>query len=124
MAYPVLQWQILAKDPDALARFYTGLFSWKVSADNSLGYRTVDTGSELGIQGGIWPSPPEGQSLVTLYVAVDEVAATVERAAALGARVIVPPQTLPDGDEMALILDPEGIPVGLFRAANRPGSSR
>ncbi len=29
----------------------------------------------------------------------------------------MPPQKLPDGDEMAIILDVEGIPVGLFKPA-------
>jgi hypothetical protein len=32
-------------------------------------------------------------------------------------KVIIPPQKLPDGDEMAVILDLEGIPVGLFKPA-------
>jgi len=31
----------------------------------------------------------------------------------------MPHQKLPDGDEMAVILDPEGIPVGLFRSSQR-----
>jgi hypothetical protein len=35
----------------------------------------------------------------------------------LGGKVIIPPQMLPDGDELAVILDVEGIPVGLFKPA-------
>jgi hypothetical protein len=31
--------------------------------------------------------------------------------------VVLPPQKLPEGDEMAVILDPEGIPVALTRRA-------
>ena len=31
--------------------------------------------------------------------------------------VLIPPQKLPDGDEMALILDPEGLSVGLMKPA-------
>ncbi|HVZ42159.1 MAG TPA: VOC family protein [Candidatus Kapabacteria bacterium] len=117
MGQPVMQWQMIARNPEAQCDFYSGLFGWKINADNALGYRTVDTGAARGINGGIWPAPPEGKALVSLYVEVDDVAAFVERAAAMGAGVIVPPQKLPDGDEMAVILDPEGIPVGLFTAA-------
>src|SRR6185295_20390029 len=64
MGDSVMRWQILAKDPDKAAEFYTRLFDWKVNDDNALGYRMIDTGSERGIQGGIWPSPPEGHSFV------------------------------------------------------------
>jgi predicted enzyme related to lactoylglutathione lyase len=75
----------------------------------------VDTGSERGINGGIWPSPPEGHALVSLYVEVDDVTAYVAKAAGLGAKTLIPPQKLPDGDEMALMLDPEGIAFGIFK---------
>lgn len=117
MGKPVMRWQILAKSPDKAAEFYTKLFDWNVNADNTLGYRMIDTGSEGGIQGGISPSPPEGHSFVQLYIEVEDVAGSVAKATAMGASVIVPPQKLPDGDELAIVLDPEGIPFAVFRAA-------
>lgn len=116
MGVPVMQFQILSKDPDKAERFYTQLFDWKVSRDNALGYRQIDTGSVRGIPGGIWPSPPEGHAFVQLFYGVDDVARYVARATELGCRIIVPPQKLPDGDELAIVLDPEGIPFGLMRA--------
>ena len=116
MGQPVLHWQILAKDPDKAAEFYKSLFGWRVNAANSLGYRMVDTNSE-GVNGGIWPAPPEGVGMVSLYVEVDDVSRHVARAIELGAKVIIPAQKLPDGDEMAVILDTEGIPFGLMRRA-------
>ena len=48
---------------------------------------------------------------------VDDVGAAVKRATTLGANVIIQPQVLPDGDEMAMLLDTEGIPFGVFRPA-------
>jgi len=80
-------------------------------------YRTIDTQSEDGVQGGVWPCPPEGHAMVVLYIAVDDVAAYVEKARQLGGSVIIPPQKLPEGDEMAVIHDPEGLAVGLFKPA-------
>jgi predicted enzyme related to lactoylglutathione lyase len=115
MGQPVMQWQILAKDPDKLAGFYHELFGWNVNTDNSLGYRMIDTGAAKGINGGIWPSQHEGPSSVSLYVEVDDVSKALEKAQNLGAHVVLPPQVLPDGDEMAIILDPEGITFGLFK---------
>jgi transcriptional regulator with XRE-family HTH domain len=33
----------------------------------------------------------------------------------LGGQVIVPPQVLPDGDEMAILVDPDGVPFGVMK---------
>jgi predicted enzyme related to lactoylglutathione lyase len=60
----------------------------------------VNTGSETGIQGGIWPAPPEGHGMVQLFVEVDDVKATAKQTTELGGNVIIQPQVLPDGDEM------------------------
>ena len=114
-----MRWQIIAKNPDRAAGFYCDLFGWTVSADNALGYRQFDTHSPAGIPGGLWPAPPDGHAMVQLFVAVDDVSATVAKAGALGVATIIPPQKLPDGDEMAVILDPEGLPLGLCRLKAR-----
>jgi hypothetical protein len=116
MSRPVTAFQILAKDPDRAAQFYSRLFGWAVRADNALGYRRLTTGAGRGIDGGIWPAPPEGRSGVQLFVEVDDLAAAIEQACSLGGGVIIPPQKLPDGDEMAVIVDPEGVSLGLVRA--------
>ncbi len=117
MGNPVMQWQILAKDPEKLGAFYTKMFDWRIDANNPLGYRMIDTGAGRGINGGMWPSPPEGHSFVQLFIEVDDVAKFVERAKQLGGSVIIPPQKLPGGDEMAIIHDPEHIPLGLYKPA-------
>src|SRR4051812_4801772 len=115
MGQPVMRWQIIAKDPERAADFYCKLFGWSVDANNALGYRQFDTQSPRGIPGGMWPAPKEGHAMVQLFVAVPDVAAAVAQAAQLGSQVIIPPQKLPDGDEMAVILDPENLPLGLCK---------
>ena len=118
MGRPVTQWQIITPNPERLAAFYSQLLDWEVNADNALGYRRADTGSERGIDGGFWPAPPEASSFVQLFVEVEGLADYVARATELGARVIVPPQQLPDGDELAILHDPAGIAFGLYQAAS------
>jgi predicted enzyme related to lactoylglutathione lyase len=118
MGRPVTQWQILSKDPEACASFYSQLFGWHVNSDNPLGYRRVDTGSDRGIGGGIWPAPPQAPSFVQLFVEVEDIAGEVERAKALGASVLIPPQRLPEGDQLAILRDPEGMSFGLMQTAS------
>jgi predicted enzyme related to lactoylglutathione lyase len=121
MGNPVLQWQILTKQPEKLEEFYTKLFGWKVSDDNALGYRRVDTSSEEGIHGGLWPiSEKEGHSMVQLFIRVGDVKAHAVTAQELGARILIPPQSLPDGDEVCIAMDPDGIPFGMFRGRQTP----
>ena len=114
MPNPVMQFQILSKNPDKSAAFYSKLFGWSINADNALGYRTIDTKSD-GIGGGIWPCPPEGHAFVQLFIHVTDMNKVVEQAKQLGGKVIIPPQKLPDGDELAILHDAEGIAFGVYR---------
>ena len=118
MANPVIQFQILSKEPDAAAGFYSRLFGWTVHADNPMGYRQIDTGSKDGIPGGIWPAPPQSPNFVQLFVKVDDVTASVKKAEELGAKLLIPPTTLPEGDEMAVLLDPQGISFAMMRQSS------
>jgi len=115
MSNPVMQFQILSTAPDDTARFYGSLFGWTVNADNPLGYREISTGSSEGIQGGIWPAPPQASGLVQLFVKVEDVKTCVRRAEEMGARLIIPPTTLPAGGELAVLHDPLGISFGVVK---------
>ncbi|MBV8369387.1 MAG: hypothetical protein JO036_10755 [Candidatus Eremiobacteraeota bacterium] len=115
---PVVHWQALVRDPGRAAGFYATCFGWNVDDRNALGYREV-AAAEGGIGGGLWPLA-EGSPLVQLFVEVPNVENALATAHTNGAQVIIPKQILPDGDEMAVILDPEGIAWGLMRRARQP----
>jgi len=115
MSNPVVEFQILSKSPDETAAFYAKLFGWTVDANNPLGYRRIATGSDGGIQGGIWPAPPQAMNFVQLFIEVGDVKTSADAASALGAKVIIPPATLPEGDEMAVLQDPHGMTFGIVR---------
>ena len=114
--HAVRQFQILARDPEATAAFYRRVFGWEIHQRNALGVRQISTGPE-GMAGAIWPTPPEGKPLVQLFIAAVDLEPTVARARELGAQVVVPPQALPEGDALAILVDPEGRPFGVYRPA-------
>ena len=116
MGSPVMQFQILSKAPEETAQFYASLFGWKIDANNPMGYRQIDTGSKEGIQGGIWPAPPQSSNFVQLFMKVDDVGAAVKQAERLGAKVLIPPTVLPGGDEMAVLHDPQGMSFAVWRS--------
>jgi predicted enzyme related to lactoylglutathione lyase len=109
-----MRWQIISPESDQLAKFYCSLFGWEANRDNMLNYQAITTGSEQGIDGGIWPAPPSAPTFVQLFVEVADCAAYVESARALGATVVMPPQALPDGDVMAILQDPAGMSFGIM----------
>lgn len=117
MGNPVTHFQILTPDPERAAAFYTQLCGWTVDDANPLRYRRLLTGAQRGIEGGIWPAPPDATSFVQLHIEVADVAASVARAQELGAAVLVPVQTLPQGERMAVLRDPLGVSFVLHSPA-------
>lgn len=112
MSAPVVRWQIVSPDPERAAAFYSKAFGWAISRHNGLGYREVRTAAS-GIDGGIWPASPGQPSMVQLFLAVPDLDLAIANAVAEGASVIVPKTVLPDGDAMAILLDPTGQSVGI-----------
>jgi predicted enzyme related to lactoylglutathione lyase len=121
MPNPVIRWQIVSPEPDVAARFYQQLFGWDLPTANAMGYRELKTGAipAAPVDGGIWPAPPGQGPFVQLFIEVADVDASATKAQSLGAKVIVPTSILPDGDTMAVLTDPTGLPFGICRIKAR-----
>ena len=113
MGDPVTQWQIITTEPEKHAAFYAGVFGWRIRSDNPLGYRMADTGSGRGIPGGFWPAPPEAPAFVQLFVEVGDIAGTIAKVTENGGAVLIPPQTLPSGEQRAILRDSMGVTFGV-----------
>jgi hypothetical protein len=111
MANPVVHFEIRSADPDAARAFYGKLFGWTFPDGGIPGYSYVETGVEGAIPGGISPVQ-NGGPLVTFFVGVEDVAATLEAAAAQGGRVVQAATKAP-GVTFGLFADPQGQVVGL-----------
>lgn len=118
MGNPVVHFEVVGKDGEALSRFYGDLFAWTSRAVDGMSYRLVEK-EEGGIGGGIGASP-DGNGHVTFYVAVDDPQAALDRAVELGGSVVMPVTTIPGMVTMALA-DPEGNVVGVV-ANQTPGA--
>jgi predicted enzyme related to lactoylglutathione lyase len=55
------------------------------------------------------PAPPLESGFVQLFVEVPDIETCIATATRLGATVIVPKSVLPDGNAMAVLLDPTGL---------------
>jgi len=71
-------------------------------------------GASSGIAGGIGQEP-EGKARVTNYVQVPDLQATLDRAVAMGGKVVMPPMEIPGVVTMAQFADPDGNLMGLIK---------
>jgi predicted enzyme related to lactoylglutathione lyase len=111
---PVMQWQIVSKEPAKHAAFYSAVFGWSVTADNPMGYLIASTNAERGISGGFWPAPPEASAFVQLFVEVSDMSKTINSVTKNGGSILIPPQNLPEGEQMAILRDPMGVTFGIM----------
>jgi predicted enzyme related to lactoylglutathione lyase len=123
MGQPVVHFEILGKDGEALQGFYSDLFGWGVDADNEVGYGMVsrdgNTNSEgIGIGGGIGAAQ-EGEGHVTFYVEVPDVEQALQKAESLGGTRVMGPMDVMGQVIIGLFHDPEGHTVGVVQSAQR-----
>lgn len=94
----------------AARTFYTSLFDWTIDPMNMI---APEAG---GMSGHMTELGHEPHHYTMFYVQVEDVAAAVEKATALGGKVVVPPVTIPQGT-FAWIGDPQGNTIGLWKSA-------
>jgi uncharacterized protein len=115
MAHPVVHAEIRSADPDKTREFFADLFGWKIASEGAFpGYTFIDTGVPGGTYVAISPRQT-AEDEVLFFVAVEDVAATLERAEQLGGRIIQPAQHVP-GTSFGVFADAQGHKIGV--AAN------
>jgi predicted enzyme related to lactoylglutathione lyase len=117
MAHPVMWFEVLGRDGGKLQKFYGDLFGWTFDVIPAINYGVAKTGAGRGIPGGIGQTFPGTRSWVTFYTETPDVTASLEKAVALGGKVITPRTVLPDVT-LGIFEDPEGHVLGLVEARN------
>jgi uncharacterized protein len=115
MANPVVHFEVVGKDAEALRKFYGEAFGWKLQDVMEGAYYMVDTGGDGAIPGGIGAAPDGGSGHVMFYVQVDDPAAALEKIKSLGGSTVSEPMDVPEGPTIAHFADPEGHVVGLVK---------
>jgi predicted enzyme related to lactoylglutathione lyase len=111
MGCPVVHFEIGCRDSAKTQEFYGKLFDWKIDAQ---GPAAMISGEAGGITGHITALGHEPHHYTIFYVSVDDVAAYLKKAEALGGKTLVPPVEIPIGT-FAWMQDPDGNTVGLWK---------
>lgn len=119
MGAPVAWFEITSNEPERAQKFYGELFGWTISVDPSMnGYGMVDTGGGEGaVGGGIGRSGgPDDPVGVKIYLRVDDLEEYLSRAEQLGGARVGQPVELPGGwGTIAVLTDPDGNQVGIWK---------
>lgn len=109
---PVVHFEIGCRDNAKTQAFYSRLFDWDIKPAGPSA-ALINTGAE-GINGHITTLGHEPNNYVTVYVQVDDVKAYLDKATALGGKMLVPPIAIPTG-KFAWFADPEGNMIALIQ---------
>jgi len=109
--------ELTTSDVDAAKTFYGQLFGWSFedAPMEEMTYTMVKAnGEEVA---GIMTIPSEAGQMPPvwgIYVTVDDVDAAAEKAVALGGKIFVPPQDIPEVGRFCVIGDPQGAFISMI----------
>lgn len=110
---PIILWEMNARDPAKLSRFYEDVFEWELGPERD-GFVSISKLGQRGVSGGIRRSSSSDEApAVALFVQVEAPEPWVTRIASSGGEVIGPPQALPPSGTWVTFADPEGHVWGL-----------
>jgi predicted enzyme related to lactoylglutathione lyase len=118
MGQPVVHFEIIGKDGEALQRYYSELFGWEIDSNNPMGYGVVPREGNVnpdgvGIGGGIAAGPEGYDGHVMFYIGVPDVEAALAKAESLGGTRVMGPDEVMEGTVIGHFNDPEGHLVGV-----------
>lgn len=111
--------EVYGPDAQAAIDFYTKALDFGTDVmESPMGKYNMLTKNGQGVAGVMATSTPQMEGVPphwATYLSVDDVDARLEKCKSLGATVVVPPMDIPTVGRMALIADPQGAHVWLFK---------
>ncbi len=118
---------LMSPDVDAAKAYYGAVFGWTAEdqSDGDGNYTYTMFHQDGKAVAGMGAQPPAMAGMPPVwnsYVAVDDPAAVVAKAEAAGGQVMMPPMQVMEAGEMAIIADPTGAAISLWKAGEHFGA--
>ena len=111
MSNSIAYFEITGPDSASLAAFYARVFGWRTTSGPFPNYQSVAANSGPGVPGGFRQEPFAER---VFYIQVTDLKKTLDAAVAAGAKVLVPPTSVPGVVSFALFEDPAGNRTGII----------
>lgn len=108
-------YDVLSPDPDAAVAFYRDVVGWTARPFAGTSGYTMFSNAQGPLAGAIKPEGPGAPAQWIGNVYVDDVDSAAALVRELGGQVLQPPTDYPPIGRLAVILDPQGAPMNLFR---------
>jgi predicted enzyme related to lactoylglutathione lyase len=120
--HTIVHFEIPADNIELLRKFYSDLFGWKFQGVQWMEYLTIETVPvnermepiRPGVNGGMYKKQSPEFKPVN-YISVESIDEYEKKIKALGGKIIVPKQEIPNIGWSALASDPEGNMFGIFQ---------
>lgn len=121
-------YELITKDTEAALRFYGEVVGWTATpfGDNSVGGAYLVWHADGIPVGGLTSLPADAGEMPPAwfgYVAVNDVDAIVSAMEADGATTMMAPMSMPGVGRMALVADPQGVPIYVMRGESQESST-
>lgn len=106
--------ELSTTDVEGCKNFYAEMFGWTYSGGKDYQEIHLNGGKQFG---GIMQKAPELENVPShwmSYVAVDDIDASIAKAAELGGKVIVPAMEIPGTGRFGVIADPTGAVIAMI----------
>jgi predicted enzyme related to lactoylglutathione lyase len=114
MGNPIVHFELMVNDMARAKSFYSSIFDWAIDDSAIPGYSMITTGEPPA--GGMMARPEMApMCALNVYFGVADVDATLAKAVAAGATLVVPKTEIPGMGHWAMFADLDGIPVGIFQ---------
>ncbi len=108
----ICHWELQTTNPEKSKKFYEPLFGWKLEHIKEMNYVMIQTPEPPG--GGINIVDKVEPTGTILYVQVEDIEATLDKAASMGGMVVQKKMPIPEIGSFGVFADPEGNKLGLF----------
>ncbi|HVC58684.1 MAG TPA: VOC family protein [Candidatus Acidoferrales bacterium] len=119
MGNDIVHFEIPARNPAKLSKFYTGVFQWKFSDSgmHDMKYWLIKTSANSkAVMGGMYKKGSKREMAMN-YINTSNIDATLKKFKQQGGKVLTEKMMIPNIGWTAMGLDPEGNPVGIWQAS-------
>jgi predicted enzyme related to lactoylglutathione lyase len=115
MDHTIVHFELPADDPEALAKFYTDLFAWKIEkTPGPMDYWMIGTAREgKGVNGGMMKRQVPEQTPL-MYFQVESIDDYVAKIKSLGGMVVMDKHAVPGMGYFAVAIDPQRNPFAIW----------
>jgi hypothetical protein len=114
----VVHIEIPVSDTQSAAKFYEGVFGWKMEHNAEFDYTMWSDGANSG-GGFVHLHDENADGKILVYIASDDIDADLEKVVSLGGTVVKPKTEIPGTGWFGVFQDPSGNRVAIYTSMNQ-----